>query len=174
VITTHRVSDLEGFQITNRIDSLQEMREAKKGKVDQSKLPKFPLGIGRRGLVKGWLGIRQGIQRRPTTKILGQETRNGHKGKNHDDSLDAIRESHRVETTNALKDQNQDHDDNDGIYGFWVESKDAIETTLDGNDLCRQINDGRQYLQKDDRISQNLRLEAIRDEIRWRLVISVA
>mmetsp|Transcript_9126 Transcript_9126/g.10423 ORF Transcript_9126/g.10423 Transcript_9126/m.10423 type:complete len:114 (-) Transcript_9126:653-994(-) len=111
------------------------MWKTKEGKVDQPKLPKVPLDVGAGGLVKGGLGIRHRIQGRPPTKVAGQETRNGNKGKDHDDSLDAIGHGDRVETTEALENKNQEHDTNDRVHVVGIESKNTVERALDGKDL---------------------------------------
>lgn len=148
------------------------MRKREKRKIDETKLPKTPLGVRCGSLVEAWLWIRLWIERRPSSVVLGNENRDRHKGKYHDNTLDRIRKCDTIESTNAFKDQNENHDDNDWINRVWVEPENAVEGRFKGNDLGSQINNGRQDLQKYYSVSEHLRLESVRDEIGWRLVVS--
>lgn len=171
-ILTHSVSDAQGFQIPNGINPLQKVRKCKEGKVDEAKLPKLPLTVAGGSLIKAGLWIGGRVEVGPATKVPGDDDGNRQEGKDHNETLDGIRKGDTVEATNALKDQNENHNDNDGIGRVGIQSKNAIEGPFDGNDLGRQINNGRQNLQKDDPVPQELRLKAVRDEIRGGLVVA--
>lgn len=147
------------------------MRKGEEGKIDQPKLPEPPLVVRGRGLVKAWMWIGFGVERSPPAKVLGHENGNCQEGKGHNKALDGIRKGDAVEATDALKDKNEQHDDKDGIDCVRFQAENAVEGRFDGNDLGRQIDNGRQYLQKDNRVPEQLGLEPVRDEIGGGLVV---
>ena len=109
------------------------MGEGEKGKIDQCKLPKLPLGVARRSLVELRLWIRERIQDFPSPEILDQNEGDRQKGKDHDESLDRICQSDAVEATQTFEDKNEPHDNDDGVSRTGIQSKNTIEDRLDSN-----------------------------------------